>query len=95
MTKFAHRPRLDLADPLAGQVHLGADVFEGPDLPGAIETETHAQDLLLALIERLEQLLDRGRHHLDRGHVEGRLGGAVLDDVTQFGVAVFAQGLGE
>src|ERR1700722_9728056 len=49
VTQLAHGARLDLTDPLAREVHLGAHVFEGANLAGTVKAKAHAQDLLLAL----------------------------------------------
>ena len=95
MPQLTHGARFNLTNAFAREVHLGAHVFEGADFARAVKTKTHAQDLLFALVQGLEQLLDGGGHHLDGRHVEGRLGRAVLDHVAELGVAVLAQGLGE
>ena len=86
------RPSLDLADPLAGEVEVLPHLFERPGL-AAVEAEPQREDLTLALVERREQLLDLVGQQRGGGHLEGRLGRAVLDDVAELGVAVFTQRL--
>src|SRR5207245_11179447 len=49
---------LDLADALAGDAELLADLLEGASL-AVVEPETHAHDLLLAIGELVESLGDR------------------------------------
>ena len=57
VTQLAHRPGLDLADALPGEVEVLADLFERARL-AAVETEAQREDLALTLVERGEQLLD-------------------------------------
>jgi hypothetical protein len=71
VAKLAHRSRLNLTNSLTREIHLGAYILERPNLAGTIKSESHAKDLLLALVKGLQQLLDCGRHHLDRGDVKG------------------------
>ena len=71
-----------------------ADLFEGARL-AAVEAEAQLQDLALALVERREQAGDLVGQQRRGRHLERRLGRAVLDDVTELGVAVFAQRLGQ
>ena len=92
--QLGHRPRLDLADPLTGEVEVLADLFQGARL-AAVEAEAELQDLALALVERRQQPVDLERQEGGGGHLEGRLGRAVLDDVAELGVAVLPQRLGE
>src|SRR5271169_2494422 len=94
MPELAHRARLDLADALAREVEVLADLLEGARL-AAVEAEAQAQDLALALVERREQPADLLGQDRDRGRFEGGLRGAVLDDVTELGVTVLAQRLGQ
>ena len=51
MPQLGHGPRLDLTDPLAGQVEVLAHLLERPRL-AAIEAEAQPEDLALALVER-------------------------------------------
>ena len=69
-----------------------ADLFERAGL-AAVEAEAELQDLALALVERGEQPRDLVGQQRGGGHLEGRLGRAVLDDVAELGVAVLAQRL--
>ena len=71
-----------------------ADLFEGAGL-ATVEAEAELQDLALAVVERGEEPVDLLGQERGGGHLEGRLGGAVLDDVAELGVAVFPQRLGE
>src|SRR5438445_12720567 len=71
--QLRHRPRLDLADALTGQVEVLADLFERARL-AAVEPEAQRQDLPLALVERCEQLLDLGGQERSGRDLEGRLG---------------------
>ena len=67
VAELAHRTRLDLADALAGEVEVLADLFERAGL-APVESEPQSQDLTLALVERSEQLLDLvGEHRLRQG----------------------------
>ncbi len=70
------------------------DLFEGAGL-APVETEAQAQDLPLALVERSEQAVDLIGEQRGGRHLERRLGRTVLDDVTEFGVPVLAQRLGQ
>ncbi len=92
MTKLRHRPGLDLADALPGEVEVLADLFERAGL-SPIEPEPQGEDLTLALVQRRQQLLDLGRQQRGGRDLERRLGRAVLDDVAQLGVTVLAQWL--
>ena len=68
------------------------DLFERARL-AAVETEAQLQDLPLALVERRQQSGDLLGQERGGGHLERRLGRTVFDDVTEFGIAVFAQWL--
>src|SRR5271155_4253492 len=76
MAQFRHRPGLDLADPLAGQVEVFADLFERPGLT-PVEAEAQPEDLSLPLVERREQPADLLGQQGHRGYLEGGLGGPV------------------
>src|SRR5688572_15494284 len=54
VAELAHRPGLDLADPLACEVEVLADLFECARL-AAVESEAELEDLALALVERRQQ----------------------------------------
>ena len=94
MAELRHRSSLDLADALPGEVEVLADLFEGAGL-ATVEAEAELEDLALAVVERGEEPVDLLGQERGGGHLEGRLGGAVLDDVAELGVAVLAQRLGE
>src|SRR5947208_12103198 len=94
MPQLRHGPRLDLADAFAGQVEMLAHLFQRARL-AAVETETQPQDLALALVQRVQQSVNLARQQRRRRHLEGRLGTGVLDDVSQFGVAILPQRFGE
>ncbi len=57
VTQLGHRPRLNLADALTGQVEVLPDLLEGARL-AAVEAEAQAQDLALTLVEWGEQTAD-------------------------------------
>src|SRR5690606_15611487 len=73
VTQLAHRPRLDLADALAGEVEVLADLLERARF-AAIEAEAELEDLALAVVERGEQSRDLLREQRRGGNLEGRLG---------------------
>src|SRR5215217_7062866 len=92
VAQFAHRTGLDLADALTGEVEVLADFLERAGL-AAVEPEPQREDLPLPLVERCQQLLDLVGEQRGGCDLERRLRRAVLDDVAEFGVAVFAQRL--
>ena len=94
VTQLGHRPSLDLADALTGEVEVLAHLLERAGL-AAVEAEAEAEDLALPLVERGEQAGDLLGEQCGGGHLEGGLGRAVLDDVTQLGVAVLTERLGQ
>src|SRR5207248_3197641 len=51
VTQLRHRPGLDLADPLPGEVEVLADLLQGAGLT-PVQPEAQRQDLALALVER-------------------------------------------
>src|SRR3954467_12381632 len=57
VAELRHGAGFDLADALTREVERLADLFERPRL-ATIEAEAQAQDLPLALVERLQQPLD-------------------------------------
>src|SRR3546814_11308880 len=83
-----------MADALAGEVEVLPDLFEGAGL-ATVEAEAQLQDLALAVVEGGEEPVDLLGQQRGGGDLEGGLGGAVLDDVAQLGVAVFAPRLGQ
>ena len=62
---------------------------------GAAQAEPQPQDLPLALVQRAEQAGNLVRQQRGGGHLEGGLSRAVLDHITQLGVAVLPQGFGQ
>src|SRR4029079_16646625 len=57
VTQLGHGTRLDLADALAGEIEVLADLFEGAGL-AAVEAETEAENLPLTFVEGTEQASD-------------------------------------
>src|SRR6185295_19081382 len=80
MTQLAHRPCFDLADALAGEVEMLANLFERAWL-ATVETEAQLEDLALALVERRQQAGDLLGEQGGGGNLERRLGRTILDDV--------------
>src|SRR5262245_49967515 len=82
VAELAQRLRLDLADPLAGDVERPADLFQGV-LGAVADAEPHLQHLLLARRQRLEHparlvLQVRDEDRVDRGEDL-----TVLDEIPQ------------
>src|SRR5437899_5805421 len=71
--KLRHGPGLDLADALTGELERLAHLFERAGL-AAVETEAQAQDLALAVGERLEETVDLLRQQRLGGGIERRHG---------------------
>ena len=71
-----------------------ADLVEGARLP-TVEAEAQTEDLPFALVQGDQHLADLARQQRGRRRLEGRYRRAVLDNVTELGVAVFAQRLRE
>src|SRR5204863_186006 len=84
--QLRHRPGLDLADALTGEVEVLADLLEGAGL-AAVESETQLEDLALAVVERSEQARDLVGQQGRGRHLERRLGPTVLDHLAQPAVA--------
>ena len=70
VAQLRHRPRLDLADALPGQVEVLAHLLERPGL-APVQPEAQAQDLTLPLVERREQAADLVGQQRHRRHLEG------------------------
>ena len=91
MTELRHGLRLDLADSFAGHAVDLTNLVEGLGLTVG-HAETHCDDTGFTLGEGVEDgvelLLQKGEGHRVCG--DDCLG--VLDEVTEFGVAVFAEG---
>src|SRR5690606_12257815 len=66
--QLRHRPRLDLADALAGEVEVLAHLLERPRL-APVEAEAQLEDLALALVERGEEPVDLLGQQGRRGHL--------------------------
>ena len=94
VAQLRHGAGLDLADALPGQVEVLADLFERAGL-AAVEAEPELQDLALTVVEGGEQPVDLIGEQRGGGHLEGGLGGPVLDDVAELGVAVLTERLAE
>ena len=94
MTQLAHRARFDLTDALTREIEVFADFFESAGF-AAVESETKLQDFTLTFVERRQEALDLFGEKSRGRDLEGRLGRTVFDDVAEFGIAVFAQRLGQ
>jgi hypothetical protein len=92
MAQFAHRPGLDLADALACQIEVLTHLYQRPRLT-PVEPEAEPEDLPLALVERSQQTSERRWEQCRRGELERALGRAVLDEIADLGVAIFAHRL--
>src|SRR6187431_3194356 len=82
MAQLAQRLGLDLADPLAGDVELLADLFEGPGTP-VLQAEPELQDASLAAGQRVQDRLDLLLEELVRCRLGRREGPTVLDEVAE------------
>src|SRR4051794_11502363 len=82
MAQLAQRLGLDLADPLAGDVELLADLLEGPGA-AVLEAEAELQDAALAAGQRVEHCLHLLLEQLVGGRLGGGEGPAVLDEVAE------------
>src|SRR5262245_30450922 len=80
VAQLAQRLGLDLADPLAGDVELLADLLEGPGAP-VLEAEAELEHPALAAGERVEHGLDLLLEELVRRGLGRRQRAAVLDEV--------------
>src|SRR4051794_36623751 len=81
VAQLAQRLRLDLADPLAGDVELLADLLEGARAP-VFESEAKLEHAPLAAGQRIEHRLDLLLEQLVRGRLRRRQRPAVLDEVA-------------
>src|SRR5262245_11050997 len=87
MTQLGERFRLDLADALAGDAELLADLLERAHL-AVVEPEAQAHDLPLPVVELLERLDDRlGEQRAGGGGGRGD-GGGILDEVAEEAVVL-------
>ena len=85
MAQLAQRLRLDLADPLAGDVELLADLLEGPGTP-VLQAEPELQHPPLAAGQRVQHRLHLLLEQLVRGGLGRGQRAAVLDEVAEVGV---------
>src|SRR5438105_10957003 len=90
MAQLGQRLRLDLADALAGDAELSADLLERSGLAGAVKTESQADDLLLALAQLTERLLHRFVEQLAGSGIGRRFRLLVLDEVGEVAVLLLA-----
>ena len=89
VAQLGERLGLDLADPLAGDAELAADLLERLGL-AAVEAEAQPHDLLLALGQLAEHVADGLRQHHPRRRVGGAVGRGVLDEVAEVGLVLLA-----
>ena len=80
-THLSQRLRLDLADPLARQVHRLADLGERV-LASPVDAVAHAYDVLLAFGEYDEELACFSRQPPRHGRIEGKLGIRILESIA-------------
>ena len=83
---------LDLPDALARDVERPPDLFQRVRTRAG-EAEAHLDDFPLTLRQRVQRPPHVLLAEVLRGHLEGRLGGFVLDEVTQLGLFLFADRL--
>src|SRR4029079_9227836 len=89
MAQLAQRVRLDLADPLAGQAELLADLLERPR-PAIVETEPQPENPLFAALEAVEHLRDLLLEELLRDDLVRPERVGILDQLTELRVALLA-----
>src|SRR4051794_18321493 len=82
VAQLAQRLRLDLPDPLSGDVELLADLLERPGTP-VLESEAELEHASLPTGQRVEHRLDLLLEELVRCGLGGSEGTAVLDEVTE------------
>src|SRR6266511_5125742 len=83
---------LDLPNTFAGEAQGLADLIERPRLT-TVEAEAQLDDTSLARRQRGERLSDVLALQRERGHVEGRLGQLVFDEVSELRVVLFPERL--
>jgi hypothetical protein len=59
LSQFAHRPALDLSDPLFGYAHRSSDLIQGQRLLATSKAKTTRANLSLPLVESLEDQSSR------------------------------------
>src|SRR6185436_9649169 len=89
VAQLAQRLGLDLADPLAGDVELLADLLEGPR-PAVLEAEPELEHASFAARQRVEHRLDLLLEELVRRGLGRRQRAPVLDEVAEVGVLLLA-----
>src|SRR5687768_10790246 len=89
VAQLRERLALDLADPLAGDAELAADLLEGPGVAVG-EAEPELDDLLLPLAQRVQDRLELLLQEDERRRVDGDDGLGVLDEVAEVGVLLLA-----
>ena len=85
--QLAQRPRLELADALAGDAEAAADLLERPRLL-AVEAEAEREHVAHARVQRLECRGKLGRAEVRRRRLVRLLGVGVLDQVAVEALAV-------
>ena len=91
MAKLAQRLGLDLADALPGDVELLAHLLEGAGTP-VLEAEAQLEHATLAPGERVEHRFHLLLEQLVRGGVGWCQRRAILDEVAEVRVFLFADG---
>jgi hypothetical protein len=94
VTQLAHCARFNLTNALAGEVERFANFFKCAWL-AAVKTETKRKNFTFTLIEWSKQARNFFRQQSSCSNFEWRFGCAVFNNVTQFGITVFAQWLGQ
>src|SRR5689334_20125240 len=89
--QLAERLRLDLTNALAGEREALADLFERV-VARLVDAEPHAEDLLLARRERLQELARLVVEAHLRIRLVGRKRGVVGDELADVRFAVVADG---
>jgi len=80
--QLRQRLRLDLADPLARDAELLADLFKSPDA-SVVEPKSQAHDLLLAIVQLLQRLLDCLAQQPARSGGRRSDGARIFDEVAE------------
>src|SRR3954469_20145647 len=89
VAELRQRLRLDLADPLAGETELLADLVEGARLSVG-QAEPQRDDRGLALRQRLEDAVELTLEQAEGDDLGGDRRVGVLDEVTELTVALVA-----
>src|SRR5947207_1753144 len=89
--QLAQRLRLDLADPLAGDVERAAHFLQGV-LGAVADAEAHLEDLLFARSKRAENLTGLLLEVGDDDVIDRRDDAAILDEVAEMRVFLFSDG---